>query len=61
VCATSNPTKTAKPIGVEACSSPAIAFVTISRQEHIALKSAANYWQMAHRTAVDRFKWRELR
>ena len=33
----------------------------ISRQEHIALKSAANYWQTAHRKAVDRFKWRELR
>lgn len=35
--------------------------MTISGQEHIALKSAANYWQTAHRKAVDRFKWRELR
>jgi len=35
--------------------------VTISRQDHIALKSAANYWQTLHRRAVDRFQWRELR
>ena len=48
-------------VGVEAAPPPAIEFVTISRQEHIALKWAANYWQTAHRKAVDRFKWRELR
>ena len=48
-------------VGVEAPRSAAIEFVTISRQEHIALKSAANYWQTAHRKAVDRFEWRELR
>jgi transposase len=46
---------------VEVPSLPAIEFVTISRQEHIALKWAASYWQTAHRKAVDRFKWRELR
>jgi transposase len=59
--ATSIPTETATTIGVEAPPAPAIELVTISRQEHIALKSAANYWQTAHRKAVDRFKWRELR
>ena len=59
--ATSTPTETAATIVLEAPPSPAIEFVTISRQEHIALKSAANYWQTAHRKAVDRFKWRELR
>jgi len=59
--ATSTPTETASTIGLEAPPSPAIEFVTITRQEHIALKSAANYWQTAHRKAVDRFKWRELR
>ena len=47
--------------GIEAAPPLAIEFVTISRQEHIALKWAANYWQTAHRKAVDRFKWRELR
>jgi hypothetical protein len=46
---------------VEAYPSPAIEFVTISRQEHIELKPAANYWKTAHRKAVDRFKWRELK
>ena len=40
---------------------PPIEYVMISRQEHIALKSAANYWQTAHRKAVARFNWRELR
>jgi hypothetical protein len=40
---------------------PPYEYLTISRQGHIALKSAANYWQTAHRKAVDRFKWRELR
>lgn len=35
--------------------------MTISRQDHIALKSAANYWQTLHRRAVERFQWRELR
>ena len=59
--ATSTPTETAATIVLEAPPSPAIEFVTISRQEHIALKWAANYWQTAHRKAVDRFKWRELR
>jgi hypothetical protein len=48
-------------VGVEAPRPAAIEFVTISCQEHIALKSAANYWQTAHRKAVDRFEWRELR
>lgn len=47
--------------GVKALPPPADAFVTISRQEHIALKSAAHYWQTLHRKAVDRFQWRELR
>jgi transposase len=59
--ATSTPSETAITAGVEAPPSPPIEYVTISRQEHIALKSAANYWQTAHRKAVDRFKWRELR
>ncbi len=35
-------------------------FVSISRQEHIALKSAAYYWRTLHRKAVDHFQWREL-
>jgi transposase len=48
-------------VGVEAPPPVVIEYVTISRQEHIALKSAANYWQTAHRKAVDRFEWRELR
>ena len=47
--------------GVKAPPPPADAFVTISRQEHIALKSAAHYWQTLHRKAVARFQWRELR
>ena len=48
-------------VGVEAPPPAAIEFVTISRQEHVALKSAANYWQTAHRKAVDRVEWREIR
>jgi len=59
--ATSTLSETVMTLGVEAPAPAAIEFVTISRQEHIALKSAANYWQTAHRKAVDRFKWRELR
>ena len=59
--ATSTPSATAIAAAVEAPLSPPIEYVTISRQEHIALKSAANYWRTAHRKAVDRFKWRELR
>ena len=59
--ATSTPSETAITAGVEPPPSPAIELVTISRQEHIALKLAANYWQTVHRKAVDRFKWRELR
>lgn len=59
--ATSTPTETATTIGFEAPPSPSIEFVTITRQEHIALKSAANYWQTAHRKAAARFQWRELR
>ena len=47
--------------GVKTPPLPADAFVTISRQEYIALKSAANYWQTQHRKAVDRFQWREHR
>ena len=48
-------------VGVESPPPVVIEYVTISRQVHIALKSAANYWQTAHRKAVDRFEWRELR
>lgn len=47
--------------GIEVPLPAAGKFVSISRQEHIALKSAANYWQTLHRKAVDRFQWRELR
>jgi len=36
-------------------------YVTISKQEHIELKTAANYWQTLHRKAVGRAQWRELR
>ena len=59
--ATPTSSETAITTGVEVPSPIAIEYVTISRQEHIALKSAANYWQALHRKAVDRFKWRELR
>jgi transposase len=59
--ASSTPSETAIPAGAEALLSPANDFVTILRQEYIALKSAANYWQTMHRKAVDRFQWRELR
>ena len=55
------PADTAKDPGVEASTPPADVFVTIPRQEHIALKSAAQYWQTQHRRAVDRSQWRELR
>ena len=59
--ATSTPSQTTAAPGVKAPPPPADAFVTISRQEHIALKSAAHYWQTLHRKAVARFQWRELR
>ena len=59
--ATSTPPQTTAAPGVKAPPPLADAFVTISRQEHIALKSAAHYWQTLHRKAVARFQWRELR
>ena len=36
-------------------------YVTITKQEHIALKLAAQHWQTLHRKAVGRAQWRELR
>jgi hypothetical protein len=54
-------TETTAAPGFMALPPPADAFVTISQQEHIALKSAAHYWQALHSKAVDRFQWRELR
>ena len=36
-------------------------YVTITKQEHIALMTAAKYWQTLHRKAVGRAQWRELR
>jgi hypothetical protein len=59
--ATPPPSQTTTAAGVKAPPPPADAFVTISRQDHIALKLAANYWQTLHRRAVERFQWRELR
>lgn len=59
--ATSTPSQTTAATGVKAPPPPADAFVTISRQDHIALKSAASYWETLHRRAVERFQWRELR
>jgi transposase len=59
--ATSTLSETAITAGVEAAPQPAIEFVTITREEYMALKWGANYWSVQHRKAVDRFKWRELR
>jgi DNA replication protein DnaC len=59
--ATSTPSQTPASPSVTVPPPPADAFVTISRQDHIALKSAANYWQTLHRRAVERFQWCELR
>lgn len=36
-------------------------YVTITKQEHIALKTTAQYWQTMHLKAVSHFQWRELR
>ena len=36
-------------------------YVTITKQEHIELKTAAQYWQTMHRKAVGCAQWRELR
>lgn len=59
--ATSTPPDTASDPVVEASTPSADVFVTIPRQEHIALKWAAQYWQTQHRKAVGRAQWRELR
>jgi hypothetical protein len=59
--ATFTASKTAAPTGSEALPSPANDSVTILRQEHIALKSAAIYWHTIHSKAVDRFLWRKRR
>ena len=37
------------------------ALVTITKQDYINLKMAANYWQTLHRKAVGRAQWRESR
>jgi len=36
-------------------------YVTITQQEHIQLKIAAQQWQILHRKAIGRSKWREQR
>ena len=54
-------TDTVNVLNVELSAPPVDAFVTIARQEHLALKWAAHYWQTQHRKAVGRSKWRELR
>ena len=60
--ATSAPSGPTAPTAGDATAPPfAGVYVTITKQEHIALKTAAKYWQTLHRKAVDRAQWRELR
>ena len=59
--ATSAPSDPFAPTGDVTATPLAEVHVAITNQEHIALKSAAKYWQTLHRKAVGRAQWRELR
>ena len=59
--ATSAPSDTHCDPCVDASTPFAGVYVTITKQEHIELKIAAQYWQAQHRRAVGRTQWRELR
>lgn len=45
------PGKTARPVPFAA------EYVTLTKQEHVRLKSEANYWQSLHSRAVKRMQW----
>ena len=59
--ATSAPSDTHCDPCVDASTPFAGVYVTITKQEHIELKIAAQHWQTLHRKAVGRAQWRELR
>lgn len=59
--ATSAPSNCTAPAYDTAAATFADVYVTITKQEHIELKLAAQHWQTLHRKAVGRAQWRELR